>query len=89
MKQKMYKQTQTTTNYKKLQTFDSSLFIGQSYLNNDRGQLYLRFQPIYQTTTFSGLSNIISECESKGLLNENFRSLLYNKQNYFSKTAME
>ena len=42
----MYRQTQTTINYKKLQTFDSSLFIGQSYLNNDGGQFYLRFQPI-------------------------------------------
>ena len=75
IKEKIYKQTQTTINYKKLQILDSSLFISQSYLNNDGGQFYLRFQTIYQTTTFSGLSNIISEWESKGLLNEKFRSL--------------
>ena len=31
----------------KLQTYDSSLFIGQSYFSNDGAQLYLIFQPIY------------------------------------------
>ena len=30
----------------KLQTYDLSLFIGQSYFNNDGTQLYLIFQPI-------------------------------------------
>ena len=49
-------------NWKKLQTFDSSLFIGQNYFNNDRRQLFLVFQPIFKTfTTFSGLSDTISE----------------------------
>ena len=53
--------------FKKLQTFDSSLFIGQSYFNNDGAQLYLIFQPICKTvTTFSGLPNIILQWESKG-----------------------
>ena len=33
----------------KLQTFDSSLFIGQSYFFNDGAQLYLIFQPLYYT----------------------------------------
>ena len=60
--------------FKKLQTFDSSLFIGQSYFNNDGAQLYLKFQPIYKTiTTFPGLKNTMSEWESKGLSNEKFR----------------
>ena len=59
---------------KKLQTFDLSLFIGQSYLNNDGAQLYLIFQPIYKTiTTFSGLKDTISEWESKGLSNGKFK----------------
>ena len=47
---------------KKLKTFDSSLFIGRSYFNEDGIHLYLVFPPIYKTITkFSGLPNIISE----------------------------
>ena len=41
-----------------LQTFDSSPFIGQGYFNNYGAQLYLIFQP---------------EWESKGLSNEKFK----------------
>ena len=60
--------------FKKLQTFNSSLSIGQSYFSNDGAELYLKFQPIYKTIiTFPGLKNTISEWESKGLLNEKFR----------------
>ena len=45
-----------------LQTFGSSLFIGQNYFNNDGAQFYLIFQPIYKSiTTFSGLIDTISE----------------------------
>ena len=59
--------------FKKLETFDSSLFIGQSYFNNDGVQLYLIFQPIYETiTTFSSLKDTFSEWESKELSNEKF-----------------
>ena len=48
--------------FKKLQTFHSSFFIGQNDFNNDGAQLYLIFQPIYKTIiTFSGLSHTISE----------------------------
>ena len=40
----------------KVQTQNSSLFIFQSYFNNDGARLYLIFQPIYKTiTTFSGM----------------------------------
>ena len=71
------KQLLVENEFKKLQTFDSSLFIGQSYFNNDGSQLYLIFQPIYKTiTTFSCLPDTISEWESKGLSNEN--TFLYN-----------
>ena len=57
----------------KLQAYDSSLFIDQSYYNNHGAQLYLIFQPIYRTiTTFSGLKDIISEWESKELSKEKF-----------------
>ena len=35
----------------KLQTYDLSLFIGQSYFNKDGPQNYLVFQPIYKTKT--------------------------------------
>ena len=35
--------------FKKLQTFESSLFIGQSYFNNDRAQFYLILQSFYYT----------------------------------------
>ena len=76
-------------NLKKLQTFDSSLFIGQSYFNNDGAQLYLIFQSIYKTiTTFSGLKDTISEWESKGLSNEKFtcaisRYKIINKSKFY------
>ena len=36
---------------KKQQTFDSSLFIGQSHFNNDGANFYVIFQPIYKTIT--------------------------------------
>ena len=50
-----------------------TLFIGQSYLNNDEAQFYLMFQLIYKTiTTFSGLTDTISEWESEGFSYENF-----------------
>ena len=60
---------------KKIQIFDSSLFIGQSYCNNDGAQLYLIFQPIYKTiTTFPALKDTILEWESKELSNEKYWS---------------
>ena len=60
--------------FKKLQTFDSSLFIGQSYFNNDGAQLYLIFQLIYKTIKiFSNTPYTISEWESKILSNEKYR----------------
>ena len=58
----------------KIETYDLSLFIGQSYFNNDGSQNYLIFQPIYKTiTTFSDLASTISEWKYKGLSNENFK----------------
>ena len=46
----------------KLKTYDLNLFIGQSYFDNDGGQLYLIIQQIYKTITiFSGLIFPVSE----------------------------
>ena len=57
----------------KLQIFDSSLFIGQSYFSNDTAQLYLISKPVYKTVkTFYGLKETIPEWESKGYSNEKF-----------------
>ena len=41
--------------FKKLQTFDLSLFIGQTCFNNDESQIYLIFQPLCYI--LRGLSN--------------------------------
>ena len=61
--------------FKKLQTFDSRLFIGQTYFGNDGSQNFSIFQPIYKTlTTLSGLPNTIAEWESKGLSNKKIKS---------------
>ena len=61
----------------KLETYDLSPFIGQSYFNNDWVQLFLIFQPIYKKTitTFSALINTIVEWESEGMSNEKKMSL--------------
>ena len=57
-----------------LQTFDWSLFICQSCFHNDGAQLYVIFQPIYESIrSFSGLPYKISEWESKGQSNEKFK----------------
>ena len=51
-----------------------SYFVGQSYFNNDEAQLLFIFQPILKNiTAFSGLSDTISEWESKGLSNEELK----------------
>ena len=51
-----------------LQTFDPSLFIGQSYFNNDGEQLYLLFQPVYKTITkFLDVKDTILGWKSKEL----------------------
>ena len=52
---------------KKLQTFDSSFFIGQSYLFNDGAQLYLIFQPLYYTLKILGDIEKFVSWKSKGL----------------------
>ena len=53
----------------KLQTFDSSFFIDQSYFINDASQKFLIFQPTFKTFEMPvGLTDIIVEWESKGLL---------------------
>ena len=53
---------------KKLQTFDSSIFVSQSYFYNDGAQLFLIFQPIIKTITlFPGLleNGNLRDCQIK------------------------
>ena len=67
--------------FKKLQTFNSSFFIGQNYFHNDEAQLYLIFQPIRKTITiFSGLPDTISEWKPKELSNKKIVPLLHKIQ---------
>ena len=54
-------------NFKKLQTFDSSLFISQSYFNNDGAQLYLILQPLYYTLKRLGDTTKVVSWKSKRL----------------------
>ena len=69
-----------------MKTFDSSLFIGQSYFNNDGSQNYLIFQPIYKTITiFFVLPDTNLEWESKRLSNEKFTSPYTANKSLFSK----
>ena len=61
---------------KKLQTFDSSLFIGQSYFGNDGSQNFLIIQQISKSLTkFAGIPDTSTEWKSKGLPNEKIKSL--------------
>ena len=50
----------------KLQTFDSSLFIGQSYFFSDGVQLYLIFQLLYYTFKTLSNSEKVTSWKSKG-----------------------
>ena len=56
--------------FKKLQTFDSSLFISQSYFNNDGIKLYLILQRLYHTLKILGDSEKVVSWKSKGLPTE-------------------
>ena len=52
-------------------------FIGQSYFDNDRTQLYLVFQTIYKTIiTFSSPKETISEWEPTDCQMKNLRVLM-------------
>ena len=51
----------------KIQIFDSSLFIGQSYFFNDGAQLYLILQTLYQTLKRLGDTEKFISWKSKGL----------------------
>ena len=54
-------------NFKKLQTFDSSFFICQSFVFNDGGQLQVIFQPLYYTLKTLGDTEKIVSWKSKAL----------------------
>ena len=52
---------------KKIQTFDSSLFICQSYFNNDGAQLYSILQLLYYTFKKTGNTQKVVSWKSKSL----------------------
>ena len=54
--------------FKKLQIFKSSLFIGQSYFNNDWAQFYLILQPFCYTLKRLGYTEKAVTWKPKGLL---------------------
>ena len=56
----------------KIQTFDSSLFIDQSYFFNDEVQLYLIFQTLYYTLKRLGDTEKIVSWKSKGLISRKY-----------------
>ena len=51
----------------KLETYDASLFIGQSYFFSDRVQLYLIFQRLYYTLKRQGNTEKVVLQKSKGV----------------------
>ena len=55
---------------KKLQTFDSSPFIGQSYFSNDELQLYSILQPLCYTLKRLGDSEKVVPWKCNGLSTE-------------------
>ena len=55
----------------KLQTYDSSIFIDQSYFFNDGSQDFLMFEPIFETfPRTSRTTEAILTWQSRGVLNE-------------------
>ena len=55
----------------KLQTYDSSIFIDQSYFFNDGSQHFLMFEPIFETfPRTSRTTEAILTWQSRGVLNE-------------------
>ena len=70
----------------KLQTYDSSLYIGQSYFFNDGPQNFLLFQPILNTFTMhTVLAETIVAWESKALSNEIIRFYITSDKNIYAK----
>ena len=70
----------------KLQTYESSIFIGQGYFINDELQNLLIFQPIFNTfTTQAVLTYTVIEHESKGLSNENIKPPITANQSLSTK----
>ena len=53
-------------NFKKLQTFELSLFIGQSYFNNDGAQFYFIFQH-FMFLKIQSQNGSLRDCQMKNL----------------------
>ena len=62
------KHTFVKNEFKKWKTFESSLFIGQSYFDYDQSQNYLVFQPIYNYFKTIGNKDNILASNSKACL---------------------
>ena len=61
---------------KKLQTFDSSYFIGKIRFEEDGNQIYLVFQPMHKYfKMINNCSNYVLEWKSKGLSDKSIKSL--------------
>ena len=56
--------------FKKLQIFDSSYFIGKNYFENHGTQNYLAFQPMFKYLKRSTKTDDVIEWKSKGLVDE-------------------
>ena len=69
---------------KKRKTFDSSYFIGKSYFEEDRTQIYLVFEPIYRYfKRVAGIGNgsYIYEWQSIGLSDGKINSIKTSNHN--------
>ena len=64
-------------NIKKLQTFDSNYFRGQSHFEEDGIQNFLIFQPIRRYFKIIANTKYISSWKSKGLSDETIKTLCY------------
>ena len=67
--------------FKKLQTFDSSLFIDESHFFNVGVQLYLIFQPLYYISKTLSNSEKVILWKSKGLSTEKLTTLFHTDKN--------
>ena len=66
---------------KKLQTFDSSLFIDQSHFFNVGVHLYLIFQPLYYNSKTLSNSEKVILWKSKGLSTEKLATFFHTDKN--------
>ena len=74
---------------KKLQTYNLSLFIGQSYFNNDIAQLYLILQLLYYTLKRLSDTEKVVSWKCKGLTAEKLTAPTTTDNRLFLSTSMK